>query len=82
MMISYNISRQYLSQALLITPGKRAATVSPLEGDEGIQRGRMDLICLVPNALTVLICSGCSLCASQAEGFIADHGSTRKYWSH
>lgn len=36
MMISYNISRQYLPQALLITPGKRAATVSPLEGDEGI----------------------------------------------
>lgn len=32
MMISYNISRDNLSLAISITPGKKAPTISPLEG--------------------------------------------------
>jgi len=32
MMISYNISRANLSVAISITPGKKAPTISPLEG--------------------------------------------------
>ncbi len=32
MMISYNISRVNLSLAISITPGKKAPTISPLEG--------------------------------------------------
>ena len=32
MMISYNISRPNLSAAISITPGKKAPTISPLEG--------------------------------------------------
>ena len=34
MMISYNVSREHLAAAILITPGKRSPTVSPLEADD------------------------------------------------
>jgi ATP phosphoribosyltransferase len=36
MMIQYNITREYLTQALLITPGKRSPTISQLEGTDGV----------------------------------------------
>lgn len=40
MMISYNVSRSLLPKALLITPGKKSPTISPLEGGgEGQEAG-------------------------------------------
>lgn len=36
MMISYNVSRELLMQCLLITPGKRSASVAPLESGDAV----------------------------------------------
>ena len=36
MMISYNVSRELLPKCLLITPGKRSASVAPLESGDAV----------------------------------------------
>jgi ATP phosphoribosyltransferase len=43
MMIQYNVSRKLLPQAVAITPGKRAPTISALDDPEG-----ESVVCVAP----------------------------------
>merc|ERR1719181_1008619 len=36
MLIQYNISKDKLDYAILVTPGKRSPTISPLEGGDAV----------------------------------------------
>lgn len=62
MMIQYNVSRKLLPQAVAITPGKRAPTISALDDPEGES-------CCCANSLSVALTSSC-LCVRSCCRFL------------
>lgn len=38
MLIQYNVSRKLLQEAIMVTPGKRAPTISTLDGADGMDK--------------------------------------------